>query len=90
MGPFWYRGYHHEEEGRYPQATVEQVEVILETYGVSAIVVGHSEHDQVSRLYDGRVFAIDVPLHELGSFQGLLWQDGRFYRVTGDGASRPF
>ncbi len=89
VGPFWYRGYHHAEEDLYPQATVEQVEAVLETYGVSAIVVGHSEHDHVSRLYDGRVFAIDVPLHELGSFQGLLWQDGCFYRVTGDGTREP-
>ncbi|HSG82416.1 MAG TPA: metallophosphoesterase [Gemmatimonadota bacterium] len=89
VGPYWYRGYHQDEEGRYSQATLPEIEVILETYGVRAVVVGHSEIDEVSSLYDGRVFGIDVPLRELGGFQGLLWQDGRFYRVGVDGTPEP-
>ena len=88
-GPFWYRGYHNAEEGRYPQATQEQVDATLEAYGVRAIVVGHSGVDQVLSLYNGKVFALDIPLSELGSFQGLLVEDGRFYRVLGDGSREP-
>jgi hypothetical protein len=88
-GPFWYRGYHHAEEGRYPQATTADVDAILGEYGATAIVVGHSGVDQVISLYDGRIYAIDIPLPALGSFQGLLWQDGRFHRVTGEGLREP-
>jgi hypothetical protein len=84
-GPFWYRGYHRSSEGSYTHATHDEVETILEYYGAHAVVVGHTEVEQVEGLYDGRVFAIDVPLVELGSFQGLLWEGGAFYRVTGSG-----
>ena len=72
-------------EARHEQA----VERALAAYGVSAIVVGHTEVDQVESLYGGRVYAIDVPLNELGTFQGLLWEAGRFFRVEGDGSLTP-
>ncbi len=85
-GPFWYRGYHGAQENRYPQATDEEIDATLAVYGVSAIVVGHTEIDRVESLYGGRVYGIDVPLNELGTFQGLLWEAGRFFRVEGDGS----
>ena len=88
-GPFWYRGYHGAQENRYPQATDEEIDATLAAYGVSAIVVGHSEIDRVESLYGGRVYGIDVPLNELGTFQGLLWEAGRFFRVEGDGSLTP-
>jgi hypothetical protein len=40
----------------------------------------------VTSLYEGRVFALDIPLETLGAFQGLLWEGNRFYRVTSDGS----
>jgi hypothetical protein len=82
---FWYRGYHRAEEGKYPKVTSEQIDAILDTYDVSAIVVGHTGVDRIESLYDGRVIGIDVPLEDLGSFQGLLWEDGQMFRVLGDG-----
>ncbi|MDH3366354.1 MAG: hypothetical protein OEO17_00815, partial [Gemmatimonadota bacterium] len=88
-GPFWYRGYHRIEEGRYPQATVPQVDSILAAYGSRAIVVGHTGVDQVTSLYEGKVLALDIPLETLGTFQGLLWEGGRFFRVAGDGSLEP-
>ncbi|MGD2218246.1 MAG: metallophosphoesterase, partial [Gemmatimonadales bacterium] len=81
-GPFWYRGYYEPKEGWYSHATPEEVEAILTYYGAHAIVVGHTGVEQVKSLYDGRVFGIDIPLNTLGSFQGLLWEGGVFYRVT--------
>ena len=39
----------------------------------------------MSGLYEGQVFAIDVPVDDLGSLEALLWENGRFYRVTGQG-----
>ncbi len=88
-GPVWYRGYHYGMEGRYPKATAEQVDAILAFYGATAVVVGHTEIPQVTALYEGKVFGIDVLLPELESLQGLLWKEGRFYRVTGTGALEP-
>ncbi len=84
-GPFWFRGYHYAKEDRYPQVTSEQVDSILDTYDVSAIVVGHTGVDRIESLYEGRVIGVDVPLEDLGSFQGLLWEDGQLFRVLGDG-----
>ncbi len=84
-GPFWFRGYHNAEADRYPQVTSEQLDLILKTYDVSTIVVGHTGVDRIESLYDGRVIGIDVPLEDLGSFQGLLWEDGQMFRVLGDG-----
>ena len=88
-GPFWYRGYHYEMEERYPQASQAGVDSLLIYYGADAIVVGHTEVSQVSGLYDGRVIAIDVPVENLGSLQALLWENGEFYRVTGQGNLQP-
>ncbi len=88
-GPFWYRGYHGAQENRYPQATDEEIDATLAAYGVSAIVVGHTEVDRVESLYGGRVYAIDIPLNELGTYQGLMWEAGRFFRVEGDGSLTP-
>ena len=84
-GPFWYRGYFEPKEGWYTHATPDEVEAILAYYGAHAMVVGHTGVEQVESLYDGLVFGIDIPLHVLGSFQGLLWEGGVFYRVTGSG-----
>lgn len=88
-GPYWYRGYHGAQENRYPQATGDDIDTTLAAYGVSAIVVGHTEIDRVESLYGGRVYGIDVPLNELGTFQGLLWEAGHFFRVEGDGSLTP-
>jgi hypothetical protein len=82
-GPFWYRGL--VLEGRYPRATQDEVMRILEFYGAESVVVGHSEMDQVTSFYGGLVTDIDVPLEDLGSLQGYLWEDNIAYRVTGKG-----
>ena len=83
-GPFWYRGYHHEMES-YPRTSQGAVDSILIYYDADAVVVGHSEVSRVSALYEGQVVAIDVPVDDLGSLEALLWENGRFYRVTGQG-----
>ncbi|MBU8934829.1 MAG: metallophosphoesterase [candidate division Zixibacteria bacterium] len=85
LGPLWYRGYHYEMENRYPQATADDVDRILAHFDAATVVVGHTEVDSLIGLYDNRVIAIDIPVDELGSLQALLWKDGRFYRVSGDG-----
>lgn len=90
QGPFWYRGYVHPNgDGRYGMATAAQVDSILDTYDVKAVVVGHTGVPHVASLYEGKVFGVDVPLEIIGSFQGLLWKEDKFYRVLGDGTKEP-
>jgi len=88
-GPFWYRGYHYAMEGSYPRASPEDVATVLDFYDADAVVVGHTEIEQVLRLYDGRVIGVDVPVEDLGGFQALLWEGGSFSRVTATGAIEP-
>jgi hypothetical protein len=90
QGPFWYRGYFEEMEGRYPQAADSDVDRALAQYEASAVVVGHTGVEHVTGLYGNRVIAIDVPVEDLGFLEGLLWEDGRFHRVTGNGDKLPF
>lgn len=88
-GPFWYRGYFYEMEGRYPRASESEITDILARCSASAVVVGHSGVDSVASLYDGRVLAIDVDVEALGSLEALLVEDGQFYRIAGDGSRHP-
>jgi hypothetical protein len=83
-GPLWYRGYH--EAMDTPHATEEDVERILDHFDATAVVVGHTDIGEIRSLYDGRVFGIDVDVATLGNLQGLLWEEGNFYKVRGDGS----
>ncbi len=84
-GPFWERGFLIDMEDRYERLTGDQVAEVLAFYNVSSVVVGHTEMDRVDSYYGGLVYSLDVPIDELGALQGLLWEDNRFFRVTGTG-----
>ncbi len=88
-GPLWYRGYHYGMEGKYEQACSASVDTVLATYDASTIVIGHSECAAVHRIYGDRIVAIDIPVEDIGSLQGVLWQDSVFYLITGDGQRHP-
>jgi hypothetical protein len=87
-GPLWYRGFWQASDGRYEKATDADVTRILSFYDASSMVVGHTNMDSVMSHYGGMVFAIDVLFEDLRSLQALLWQDGFFYRVAGDGTQQ--
>jgi hypothetical protein len=89
-GPLWYRGYLYPVNGRYAATTSEELDTVLAFYGARTVVVGHTETGPVMRLHDGRVYAIDVSLEDLGAYQGLLWEKGVFSVVTGLGTLQPF
>lgn len=55
-----YRGYLMPLEDGYPIASQAQVDDALKAYGASAIVVAHTPVPRVTRLFEGRVLAIDV------------------------------
>ncbi len=58
-GPVWYRGLVLKKE-KYKPAEPETVDAVLERFGVSQIVVGHTIFPQVRTFYDGRVLAVNV------------------------------
>jgi hypothetical protein len=89
-GPLWYRGFLTARTGLYEATTPEEYDALLRLYGARAMVVGHTDIGQVMRLREGRLFAIDVSLETLGTFQGLLWENGVFSLVTGLGTRTPF
>ncbi|MBL0940904.1 MAG: metallophosphoesterase [Gemmatimonadaceae bacterium] len=89
-GPAWYRGYFKDDLSQ------QQVEQGLKAVGARAVVVGHTLQGKVNSRYDNKVFAIDVkhPKDYLTSFpfrssEGLLIKDGKFFRLTEDGGTRP-
>jgi hypothetical protein len=89
QGPFWYRGYHYAMEDRYEQATSAEVGNILNFYGANNIVVGHTDNGVIVTLYDKTIYDIDVDFEELASLHALLWQDNKFFKVTGAGPAQP-
>lgn len=83
QGPFWNRTM--VWEYKQPQITPIQLDTILDYFGARAVVVGHSEHDSLTSLFDGRLFAIDIPVDDAGGFEALLFENNQFFRVTPDG-----
>jgi len=87
-GPFWYRGYFYEMEERYPQTTSNDIDNILSYFKANTIVVGHTGIDQITGFYGNRVINEHVTL-DSATTQALLWEDGKFYRITFDGQIQP-
>lgn len=85
LGPYWYRGLHYAMEDDYPHATEDQVNDILNFYDVEHIVVGHTEHDSLTALYNTSVIAIDAPVDETGQ-QALLIENNNLFRIRADGS----
>jgi len=83
-GPLWYRGYFNDEE-----LGPEPVARALATFGARTVVVGHTIVDEVQMLHGGLVIGVDVTFTDADEVQGLLIEDGRFYRVDGEGGRTP-
>ena len=83
MGPFWYRGYY--GGTGVVRATKQQVDSTLEIYGVRHISTGHTIiADHISSLFGGKLFNTDVH-HAKGHSEGLLVDNGKFFRVDASG-----
>jgi calcineurin-like phosphoesterase family protein len=85
-GPSWYRGYFKDNLSQ------EEVEKGLDKFAAKAVVVGHTLQWSVKKLYQGKVFAIDVkhPNDYKSHFpprssEGLLIEADNFYRLLSDG-----
>jgi hypothetical protein len=85
--PSWYRGYFKDDLSQ------EDIEKGLDKFGAQAVIVGHTLQWSVKKLYQGKVFAIDVkhPKDYRTSFpsknsEGLLIESENYYRLFSDGS----
>jgi thiol-disulfide isomerase/thioredoxin len=78
--PFWYRGYYG-ESGKSNKELPNQIDTTLNKFDVGLIVTGHTiVSDTVSIHFNGKVVNTDTN-HAFGKSEGLLIEDGCFYRV---------
>lgn len=85
-GPAWYRGYFKGD------VDTQQVKQSLAALNAKAVVVGHTLQFKVNALFDHQVFAIDVKHPDdynvsfpTKSSEGLLIENGSYYRLLADG-----
>lgn len=85
-GPAWYRGYFKDSLSQ------TDIDKGLNVFNASAVVVGHTLQWSVKKLFQGKVFAIDVK-HPKDyqirlpprSSEGLLIEGDNYYRLTANG-----
>jgi hypothetical protein len=95
-GPLWYRGYFEREAraGGFTLAASGDIDLILDTFKVRAVLVGHTTVPTVTSLYDGRVIAVQVYPHrdketEMPVMEALSVQRGQMFRARVDGSTEP-
>ena len=70
----------------YPLITDKELDDILEYFGASSILVGHSTFAYINSYYDGKVFALDVSdASDEIILQGLFIKKNEFYRTLFSG-----
>ncbi len=84
-GPFWYRGYL-EDNTQYEQITEEKLDQILRQYNVSKTFVGHNNVDEITTLFNNKIYFMDVPFYTHGySMEAILIEDGITYILDSSG-----
>ena len=84
-GPLWYRGYFSES------ITERHITKVLETYEARQIVVGHTVVPEITTLYGGILYAIDVhqPTEANKGLAQCLWMErGKFFVANQEGLRR--
>jgi hypothetical protein len=88
-GPLWYRGYVYDFPD-IPLITQDHVNQILDFLKAEKKVIAHSEMKRVSALFNDKVIAIDLPIIDQNSItEGLLIQNGHYYRLLQNGRKIP-
>lgn len=92
-GPLWYRGYFEREAraGGFTLAESGDIDLILDTFKVRKVLVGHTAVPTVTPLYDGRVIAVQVYPHrdkqtDAPVMEALSVQRGQMFRARIDGS----
>lgn len=95
-GPLWYRGYFEREAraGGFTLAESGDIDLILDTFKVRAVLVGHTTVPSVTSLYHGRVIAVQVYPHrdkdtDTPVMEALSVQRGQMFRARVDGSTEP-
>ena len=85
-GICWYRGYFRDDLSQ------EDVEKGIDKFNAKAVIVGHTVQRKVKKLYNGKVYGIDVkhPKDYNKNWpnkksEGLLIIEGKYYRVMANG-----
>ncbi|MFW5761026.1 MAG: metallophosphoesterase [Cyclobacteriaceae bacterium] len=76
--PIWYRGYMYAWQGT-AKVSQNEMENILQHYGIKKIIFAHTEVDRITPLYQQSAIAIDVPFKKHA--QALLIKDNEFYQL---------
>jgi beta-lactamase class D len=85
QGPLWYRGYFGDAK-QYKRITADELQEVLARFGATRVVVGHSRHDWIEPIYDGRVIPTNVAFAEPDlRDQCLLITGDDYYRAYSDG-----
>lgn len=85
-GPLWFRGIAQN------MVSESEVDTFLAKFGVSQIVIGHTLFDEITRLYCGKVTAIDLHHAEnyaKGVMKALYVENGQSYVIDGNGSKTP-
>jgi hypothetical protein len=89
-GPFWYRGYI-EDNIQYKRITENELDKILDFYGVTKIFSGHTNVENISAFFDNKVFILDVPFYSyIASMQVLLFENDTLFLVNSEGTKVKF
>jgi ankyrin repeat protein len=89
-GPFWYRGYL-EDNHQVKRISEQELDLVCDFYKVSKIFVGHSNVEEITGLYDGKVFMMDVPFYSYTSnIKSLLFENESLYLLDSGGKKIKF
>ena len=89
-GPFWYRGYL-EDNHEYKRLPETELNKILSAFQASRIFIGHTNVQEITSLYQSRVYAMDVPFYSNGTeMQGIAIENNVLYLVNSSGNRHEF
>lgn len=79
-GPVWYRGYFND-----PTFCESRLDSILDFYKKEHIVVGHTVIDEITPLFNNKIFGVDAGMMIEKPGELLIYKEGTFYRGTKKG-----
>ena len=83
-GPLWYRGYFRDQK-----KVKRQLRKIFSHFGGNKIIIGHTSTNDISKMFDGEICAIDVIQPEKSTdrrnAKALLKENNRYYKIDDNG-----
>ncbi|MGK7396879.1 MAG: metallophosphoesterase [Candidatus Cyclobacteriaceae bacterium M3_2C_046] len=87
-GPLWYRGYLSSWMD-YNLINLEELNQIRTFYDTDFIVFAHTQVDAITRLFNGKLYAIDVHLSKTNT-QALLIEENNIFQLLHDNRKQKF